>query len=138
MLNAWLWHAEHSSLLSIFHPRAAQGQESDHETDQETQQQTNQERAQIINLLNQQDMFAFEDFILGRETLYQEGGPSAGSNPDPLARCPLVGIPGCAPSTGHTLADMMTWRPRFGKMRHLLLYGTLSSWVWDGIFDEYA
>jgi hypothetical protein len=73
-----------------------------------------------------QDMFMFEDFILG------DAGEDANA-PDASSRCPLVGITGCGPS-GHTRGDMMTWVPRF-EMHHLMLYDK-SSWIRDEIFEE--
>lgn len=62
-----------------------------------------------------QNMFLFEDFVIGED----------GSNPDPSARCPFVGIAGCGP-TGHTHSEMMAWVPRF-EIRHLFLYDKADS-----------
>ena len=76
-----------------------------------------------------QDMFMFEDFVLG------DPGDD-GNAPDPSSTCPLVGIPGipgCGPS-GHTHSDMTTWVPLF-EMRHLMLYDK-ASWIRDGVFEK--
>ncbi|KAK0652744.1 hypothetical protein B0T16DRAFT_443896 [Cercophora newfieldiana] len=93
MLQAWLWHAENSTLA-------------------------------LTGDVGRQDLFVFEDFVLGGET---------GVGSDPSARCPLTGISGCGPS-GHTLGEMTAWVLTF-KVRHIMLY-IKSGWVQEGIFDS--